>query len=65
MNITFRWIKKHLPQCPVGAGVVCCEHGVLGETLSFTLGSMSPLLLCKRKLLELGLVFWVFGVWFF
>ena len=24
VNITFRWLKNHLPQCPVGAGVVCC-----------------------------------------
>ena len=24
VNITFRWIKNNLPQCPVGAGVVCC-----------------------------------------
>ena len=24
MNVTFRWIRNHLPQCPLGAGVVCC-----------------------------------------
>ena len=24
VNITYRWVKNHLPQCPVGAGVVCC-----------------------------------------
>ena len=24
VNITFRWIRKHVPQCPLAAGVVCC-----------------------------------------
>ena len=24
VNVTFRWLKIHLPQCPLGAGVVCC-----------------------------------------
>ena len=24
VNIIFRWLKNHLPQCPLGAGVVCC-----------------------------------------
>ena len=24
VNITFRWLKNHLPQCPLGTGVVCC-----------------------------------------
>ena len=24
VNVTFRWIRNHLPQCPLGAGVVCC-----------------------------------------
>ena len=30
VNITFRWIKNHVPQCPVGAGCcIACPH-VLG-----------------------------------
>ena len=24
VNITFRWLKNHVPQCPLAAGVVCC-----------------------------------------
>ena len=24
VNVTFRCLKNHLPQCPLGAGVVCC-----------------------------------------
>ena len=24
VNVTFRWLKNHVPQCPLGAGVVCC-----------------------------------------
>ena len=24
VNITYRWLKKHLPQCPAGTGVMCC-----------------------------------------
>ena len=24
VNITFRWLKNHVPQCPLDAGVVCC-----------------------------------------
>ena len=24
VNVTFRWLKNHLPQCPLGAGMVCC-----------------------------------------
>ena len=24
VNITFRWLKNHVPQCPLGTGVVCC-----------------------------------------
>ena len=26
VNIIFRWLKNHLPQCPLGAGVVCCQR---------------------------------------
>ena len=25
MNITFRWIRNHVPRCPLAAGVVCCH----------------------------------------
>ena len=25
VNVTFRWLKNHVPQCPLGAGVVCCS----------------------------------------
>ena len=24
VNITYRWLKNHLPRCPVGTGVMCC-----------------------------------------
>ena len=24
VNITFRWLKNHVPQCPLGTGVMCC-----------------------------------------
>ena len=24
VKITFRWLKNHVPQCPLGAGVACC-----------------------------------------
>ena len=24
VNITFRWIRNHVPRCPLAAGVVCC-----------------------------------------
>ena len=24
MNITFRWIRNHVPRCPLATGVVCC-----------------------------------------
>ena len=24
VKITFRWLKNHVPQCPLGAGAVCC-----------------------------------------
>ena len=26
MNITFRWIRNHVPRCPLATGVVCCLH---------------------------------------
>ena len=24
VNITFRWIRNHVPRCPLAAGIVCC-----------------------------------------
>ena len=24
VNITFRWLKNHVPKCPLGTGVMCC-----------------------------------------
>ena len=53
VNITFRWLKNHVPQCLVGAGVMCClptcveglpvpvcaEHEWLHGTLGGSCGS--------------------------
>ena len=24
MNVTFQWIRNHVPRCPLGLGVMCC-----------------------------------------
>ena len=43
MNMTFRWIKNHLPQCPLGAGVVCClPTCVRGSPVSASAGVTWP-----------------------
>ena len=36
VHITFRWLKNHVPQCPLGAGVMCCSP--TGWVLWFLLG---------------------------
>ena len=39
VNITYRWLKNHLPQCPVGTGVVCCfPTCVRGSSVSVCAG---------------------------
>ena len=39
VNIIFRWLKNHLPQCPLGAGVVCClPTCVRGSSVPVTAG---------------------------
>ena len=60
VNITFRWIKNHLPQCLVGAGVVCClPTCVRGSPVSAGTGMEWPVLDFwgfLLILLELGLL---------
>ena len=41
VNITFRWIKDHLPQCLVGAGVVCCLPTCVGGSSVSTSAGMA------------------------
>ena len=52
VNITFRWLKNHLPQCPVGAGVMCCLPTCVKR---FT----RP---CMRGTERTGMEFWVVPV---
>ena len=50
VNITFRWLKNHVPQCPLGAGVVCCLPTCVKK------GFTRP---CIRGTGRAGMVFWV------
>ena len=68
MNITFRWIRNHVPRCPLATGVVCClptcAKGSLvsSNTESFLPGLLSVVLLL---LLGWGFFFWIalFSSW--
>ena len=43
VNITFRWIRNHVPRCPLAAGVVCClPTCVKGSSVPTNAGSSLP-----------------------
>ena len=58
VNITFRWIKNHVPRCPLATGVVCClPTCAKGSLVSSNTELFLPGLLSVVLLVLLGWVF--------
>ena len=61
VNITFRWIRKLVPRCPLAAGVVCClPTCAKGSLVSSNTDLILPGLLSVVLLALLG---WFFSFW--